>query len=55
VLKDDVDGVEGRDLSGDYYDGAVPIVDELVSKAGARLGAWINALSASAQAETREL
>jgi S1/P1 Nuclease len=47
VLKDDVDGVTGgRDLSTDYYEGAVPIVDELVGKAGFRLAAWIEALAA---------
>ncbi|KAH0565671.1 hypothetical protein GP486_000927 [Trichoglossum hirsutum] len=46
VLKDGVDGVTGgRDLSEDYYDGAVPIVDELVAKAGFRLGEWINELA----------
>jgi hypothetical protein len=46
VLKDDVDGVEGVDLSGDYYDGAVPVIDEMIAKAGRRLGAWLNALAA---------
>ncbi|KAI9763443.1 MAG: hypothetical protein M1840_000526 [Geoglossum simile] len=47
ILKDDVDGVMGgRDLSSDYYEGAVPIVDELVGKAGFRLAAWIESLAA---------
>jgi hypothetical protein len=35
------------DLGGQYYDGAVPIVDELIGKAGLRLGRWINALAAA--------
>lgn len=48
VLKDDVEGVEGRNLATDYYDGAVPIVDYLVGKAGVRLAAWLNALAAAA-------
>lgn len=46
VLKDDVEGVEGRNLAEDYYEGAVPIVDHLVGKAGLRLAGWINALAA---------
>lgn len=46
VLKDDVQGVEGQDLEGEYYDGAVPVVEELIGKAGRRLAAWINALAA---------
>ena len=47
VLKDDVEGVEGRNLAGDYYKGAVPIVDYLIGKAGLRLAGWINALAAA--------
>ncbi|KAH0536607.1 hypothetical protein FGG08_006540 [Glutinoglossum americanum] len=43
VLKNDV---EGEELGGEYYDGAVPIVDELVAKAGFRLAAWIEGLAA---------
>lgn len=46
VLKDDVEGVEGVDLSGEYYEGAVPVMDEMIAKAGRRLGAWLNALAA---------
>lgn len=40
------------DLAGDYYEGAVPIVEELVAKAGMRLGAWINGLAAERAAMT---
>lgn len=45
VLKDDVAGVENKDLSTEYYDGAVPVVEVMISKAGRRLAAWINALA----------
>jgi hypothetical protein len=45
VLKDGVDGVTGVDLGGAYFDGAAPVVDDLISRAGRRLGAWINALA----------
>jgi S1/P1 Nuclease len=52
VLKDDVEGVEGVDLAGEYYEGAVPVIDEMITKAGRRLGAWLNAL-ATQSAEDR--
>lgn len=45
VLRDDVQGVEGKELGGGYYAGAVPIVEELIAKAGYRLGEWINGLA----------
>ena len=45
VLKDDVEAVKDKELSGDYYEGAVPIVDELIAKAGVRLAAWLNGLA----------
>ncbi|KAI9790486.1 MAG: hypothetical protein M1833_001925 [Piccolia ochrophora] len=45
VLKDDVEGVQGKDLGGEYYEGAVPIVTDMVAKAGFRLGAWVNGLA----------
>ncbi len=53
VLKDDVAGVQGgKDLSMAYYDGAVPVVDLLIGKAGRRLAAWVNALALSASQTT---
>jgi hypothetical protein len=54
VLKDDVQGVEGQNLAGEYYDGAVPVVEDLIGKAGRRLAAWINALAAQGAALDRE-
>lgn len=39
------DGFKDRDLNGSYYDGAVPIIDDLVGKAGRRLAAWINTMT----------
>ncbi|MCJ1463914.1 hypothetical protein MMC07_002523 [Pseudocyphellaria aurata] len=53
VLKDDVEGVEGRNLATDYYDGAVPIVEYLIEKAGVRLAGWLNALAAAAQQQAK--
>ena len=47
VLKDGVDGIKGKELSGKYYAGAAPIVEAQISKAGARLAAWISAIAAN--------
>jgi hypothetical protein len=45
VLKDDIEGVEGIDPAEKYYEGAVPVIDE-IPKRGRRLGALLNALAA---------
>lgn len=42
VMPDGVDSVQGQDLSGDYTNGALPTVEELLSRAGYRLAAWLN-------------
>ena len=42
VLRDGVAAVENKELSGKYYERAVPVVEELVSKGGVRLAAWLN-------------
>ena len=34
--------VHGQDLAGGYYKGAVPIIDDMVCKAGKRLAVWMN-------------
>jgi hypothetical protein len=36
VLPNGIDGVEDQDLSGDYYDAAVPIIELQVAKGGYR-------------------
>jgi hypothetical protein len=51
VLKDDV---RSKDLSRAYYKGAVSIVDDLIGKAGRRLGVWINALAAESKGASVE-
>ena len=38
----------GQELDGTYYTGAVPYIELQISKAGYRLGAWLNALAAAA-------
>jgi len=39
-------GFEGSELGGEYYDGAVAIVDELVAQAGWRLAGYLNMIAA---------
>lgn len=47
VLQPSVDRLEENDLGDEYFDAVVPVVLELLGKAGVRLGAWINALAAA--------
>jgi len=47
VLGRGVDWIKSNDLGGVYYNEAVPVVNDLVGKAGLRLGTWINALAAT--------
>jgi hypothetical protein len=44
VLKNGLAWFEGKDLSGEYYEGAKPIVEYLVGKAGVRLAGWLEAM-----------
>jgi hypothetical protein len=45
VLRDNTSALVGQELDGDYYEGAVPIVEDLIAKAAGRLATWINALA----------
>jgi S1/P1 Nuclease len=42
VMPNGVSSVENKDLSGAYYQGAIPVIDELLARAGYRLAAWLN-------------
>lgn len=44
AMKESVEWYESHDLSLDYYEGAVPIVEYLIGRAGERLGGYLNAL-----------
>jgi hypothetical protein len=48
VMQPGVEWLESNDLGGDYYTGAVAIVESQISKAGIRLATWINALAGAA-------
>ena len=45
VLKDDVEGLMGRDLGGKYYEGATGIVDAQIRRGGRRLAKWVNMMA----------
>lgn len=49
ILKDGVEGIQGRDLGGEYFEGAVPIVEELVFKGGRRLARWLEIVTEGAE------
>lgn len=46
VLRDGRDAVEGQELGGEYYDGAVPIIKRQISRAARRFAATLNAIAA---------
>jgi hypothetical protein len=50
VLRDGVEAIVGKELSGDYYEGAVPVVEDLIGNAGRRLAGFINVLAEREQA-----
>ncbi|KAF2680131.1 hypothetical protein K458DRAFT_407457 [Lentithecium fluviatile CBS 122367] len=42
VVPEGQEGVENKELSGEYYDDAIPVVQMQIAKAGVRLAAWLN-------------
>lgn len=48
IMQPGQEWLENNDLGGEYYKGAVTIVESQISKAGIRLAAWINGLAAAA-------
>lgn len=46
VLAPGLDWVKDNDLGGEYYEGAVDVVELQIARAGVRLAAWVNAIAA---------
>lgn len=42
VIDEDPAKINGTEIAGDYYEGAVPIVVEQIAKGGVRLAGWLN-------------
>jgi hypothetical protein len=49
VMKPGVEWLENNDLSLEYFDGAKPIVEDMIGKAGLRLASWLEAMVNGAQ------
>lgn len=45
VIPSGVSAVEGVDLSGAYYNKAIPVIELQIAKAGYRLAAWLNLIA----------
>lgn len=54
VLAPGVDWVKENDLGGEYYEGAVPLVEVQIARAGVRLAAWVNAIAAAGNAALKQ-
>ncbi|TGO65811.1 hypothetical protein BCON_0001g01290 [Botryotinia convoluta] len=42
VMPDGADALQGKELSGEYYDTSVPVIQLQVARAGYRLAAWLD-------------
>jgi S1/P1 Nuclease len=51
VFKPSVEWLQTNDLSGEYYEGAVAVVEGLIAKAGVRLAAWLEACVAALESD----
>lgn len=49
VLPNGTDAVFGKELSGAYYETAIPVVKKQIAKAGYRLAAWLDAVVEQAE------
>lgn len=49
VLPNGTDAVFGKELSGAYYETAIPVVTQQIAKAGLRLAAWLDAIVEDAE------
>ncbi|EQL00582.1 Phospholipase C/P1 nuclease, core [Ophiocordyceps sinensis CO18] len=46
VFPDGVDAIEGKELGGEYFEMAGPVVERLVAIAGYRMAAWLDRIAA---------
>jgi S1/P1 Nuclease len=53
VLKDGLEAVKGKELSGSYYEGAVPIIKSQITRAARRFAATLNAIAAVSSDDSR--
>jgi hypothetical protein len=46
VMPDGVDALVNQELSGDYYDSCVPVIQLQIARAGYRLAKWLDLIAA---------
>jgi hypothetical protein len=51
VMPDGISSVQGKELSGDYYESCVPVIQLQIAKAGYRLAAWLNLIAKGTKTE----
>ncbi|PQE03784.1 putative nuclease S1 precursor protein [Rutstroemia sp. NJR-2017a BBW] len=51
VMPEGAEGVLGKELSGEYYENGVPVVQLQVAKAGYRLAAWLDMIAGDEKEE----
>ncbi|PMD36195.1 S1/P1 nuclease [Hyaloscypha variabilis F] len=51
VLPTGKDGVENQELSGDYYEAAVPVIQLQIARAGYRLARWLDLIAVGVRTE----
>lgn len=53
VFKGGVEELQELDLGGEYFDGAVPIVEEMIVKGGRRLARWLMVIAEELEEDAR--
>ncbi|KAM0134605.1 hypothetical protein ACHAPC_002420 [Botrytis cinerea] len=51
VMPDGADALQGKELSGEYYDTSVPVIQLQVARAGYRLAAWLDMIVSGIKTE----
>ena len=51
VMPDGVSALENQELSGDYYEDAVPVIQLQIARAGLRLARWLDLIAAGHKTE----
>ena len=54
VLKDGVEAIKGKELSGEYFDDSIAIIERQIALSGVRLAMWINSIAAIARDTAKE-
>lgn len=53
VLPEGAHAIEGKELGGEYYENAGPVIEKQVARAGYRMAAWLDRIVDAYQAENK--